>query len=948
MKDKTSTEYSRPLRYTVAGYVLLILIPILLGITLIHFFDNWRRTKEYYEYFRSYTESTLEQSILTVENAYTLYGDALDHQLSVVFEEFVQEYRDAEGNIHAIDLEELQERFGPRYDFYIINQDYTIIKTTYETDLGLDFSGFSNFRIFLDQLFESGEVVSPRITGETQTGTLRKYIYQASPDGEYILEVGMNSTGFSDLLENMDYTELAQRLSRGNSYVDLIRIFDGNGFLMGNVDVDVSDENREQVMNVILTEESQTLYDNFGRITRRLLFIQPPGISYEGELVRVVDILYNSDILNQRLFQSILFHGFLIMFALVAGVFISFFSSSRISRPIQRIVKDIEQIADGDLEHEIALETEDELKTLRNSIRKMITRLKDQMDVVKQYNTHLDSLVHDRTEKLQHANEALQKLTHELEDRVKQRTRELMDTNIELTHGIEEREHTEKLLRESEKDYREIVEYMQSGYYRMNLSGVIIMANSAFVHMLGFEEEQEVIGKNIQTFRGMNETEQHDFEKKLLMGKQFQQVKNRWRTKEGNPLIVKEHIYPRLDEEGTIEFYEGLVEDVTEQSLLEKQLVEAQKMEALGHLAGGIAHDFNNVLASISGAVQMVNLADNEEQLAEYTQMASEGLARAKSVTERLLTFTRYEHIETHAINCGEVLKNIKSIAEHTLPKEIETVVFDENSEKVMIGNEIQLQQVFINLCINAAAAMPGGGTIEIGITEKQHRVPKELQSTDFVTFYVRDYGIGMDEDTRRRVFEPFFTNRPDGSGTGLGLSVAYRIVQNHRGWIDLESAPGKGTVFYIGIPTDGSELEQEAEEPDESLEEIVEKEQTSGTILVVDDEIQLRRLMEKVLRKQGYSILTAIDGEDALEQFKTNQHAIDLVLTDIGMPKMGGVALIQKLKEIAPDQKILAVTGYIREEETGMLDQDSVMDVIQKPFDFKTLLSKVKSAIES
>ncbi|MBS1271799.1 MAG: Sensor kinase CckA [Candidatus Marinimicrobia bacterium] len=349
-------------------------------------------------------------------------------------------------------------------------------------------------------------------------------------------------------------------------------------------------------------------------------------------------------------------------------------------------------------------------------------------------------------------------------------------------------------------------------------------------------------------------------------------------------------------------------------------------------------------MATISGANQMLSLIIDDNSLEKYTNMIDSSIERGQTITDRMLTFTRSAEPEFQPISANSFLYDIEEVISHTLPKNIEIILDTYSENDLILGDKGQLQQVIMNLCINASDAMPEGGTLTLTITKPEPEIKEKHKPKDhreFLCLRVSDTGTGMDQETQEKIFEPFFTKKGPNKGTGLGLSVAQKIVTNHDGWIDVESAPGEGSTFCAGIPKPEKEIEPVDEE---ALEET-----PSGhgeLILVVEDEEPIRDLLTDLLRDYGYTVLSAQSGTKALDLFQENSEKIDLVLTDLGLPEMSGKRLAEKLLEISPDTPILAATGYIDKSEMQSLEEVGFIGVSHKPFDFQELLRKIARAL--
>lgn len=519
--------------------------------------------------------------------------------------------------------------------------------------------------------------------------------------------------------------------------------------------------------------------------------------------------------------------------------------------------------------------------------------------------------------------------------------------------GAFERARTEQALVESERNYRQIIENMQEGLFRIDASGTILMVNSRMAEILDCDSDDILVGQNVRDFHFFQSGSHDFFLNELLEKGRVINYDNQWLTKTGRKLFVRKSAHVVSDHSGNVLYYEGTVSDITEQKETEKQLLHAQKMESMGHIAGGIAHDFNNVMATISGAEQMLSvhlesfLPQDNNPLGKYLKMIESSIERGRTVTDRMLTFTRSDIPNFQPISAMKYLCEISEIAAHTLPKNVHIEVRSYEGNDRIVGDRGQLQQILMNLCINAADAMPAGGQLTLSLRSPQkqelstHNINPE---NTYLCIAVQDTGTGMDHETQRKIFDPFFTTKDPGKGTGLGLSVVYKIVQNHKGWIDVESVPGKGTAFTIGMP-----LVQETRENESKSNPGSTVQPGAGEkILVVDDEAAIRDLLVEVLVKNNYVVTAAENGQRALEIYEGKQEAFDLVITDLGLPELSGTELAKRIHKKRPNQCIIGSTGYIDPDEHTQLANYGFQYILQKPFQLNEVLHVVSKQIHS
>jgi two-component system, cell cycle sensor histidine kinase and response regulator CckA len=389
---------------------------------------------------------------------------------------------------------------------------------------------------------------------------------------------------------------------------------------------------------------------------------------------------------------------------------------------------------------------------------------------------------------------------------------------------------------------------------------------------------------------------------------------------------------------------QGVVMDVTEKELLEKQLQQAQKMEAIGTLAGGIAHDFNNLLMAMQGNTSLMLLdVDSSHPHYEKLKNIEQYVRRGAALTKQLLGFARGGKYEVRPTDLNELMMMSAKMFGRT-KKEITIQSKYQQDLWTVEVDQGQIEQVLLNLYVNAWQAMPGGGKLFIQtenvILDETYAKLFKLAPGKFVKITLIDSGVGMDELTIQRIFDPFFTTKEMGRGTGLGLASAYGIIKNHGGIIYVYSEIGEGTAFNIYLPASEKEIIREKE----PLEEIL---RATGTILLVDDEEMIIDVGRKMLEKLGCGVLIARNGKETFEVYEKNRDRIDIVILDMIMPGMGGGEIYDKLKEINPDIKVLLSSGYsINGRATEILDR-GCNGFIQKPFDMKKLSRSIWKIID-
>jgi signal transduction histidine kinase/ActR/RegA family two-component response regulator len=373
----------------------------------------------------------------------------------------------------------------------------------------------------------------------------------------------------------------------------------------------------------------------------------------------------------------------------------------------------------------------------------------------------------------------------------------------------------------------------------------------------------------------------------------------------------------------------------SEKNHLTQQLYRAQKMEAIGMLAGGIAHDFNNIMSITMMASSNASRVVTDSKLLRDLQIIQEAAERGTSITRQLLAFSRSNEITKIPVNVSDVVKQLYKMLSHSLPKEIDLNVDYSENDGHVLADSGQLYQVLLNMAVNAKDAMPNGGTLNIVVHKSDPgNLPEEVRVT------IQDTGTGIPLDIQEHIFEPFFSTKSIDKGTGLGLSMAKQIIDAHEGQIRLKSEPEKGTSFTVALP----KIVSKKKAVTQAQQEIHIGNQER--ILLVEDESTLRNILHKALNEFGYLVHEAENGQEAIKVFEKHKHQIDLVITDLGMPKMNGRELHKHIKMANPDMKVIIATGYLEQELKDQLIKAGVSEFINKPFNIKSILETIHNVL--
>jgi nitrogen-specific signal transduction histidine kinase/CheY-like chemotaxis protein len=388
--------------------------------------------------------------------------------------------------------------------------------------------------------------------------------------------------------------------------------------------------------------------------------------------------------------------------------------------------------------------------------------------------------------------------------------------------------------------------------------------------------------------------------------------------------------------------------DITEYKKLEEQLLQAQKMEAVGQLAGGVAHDFNNIMSAIIGyGYLMQRKLKSDDPLRDDVEQILESANRAADVTRNLLAFSRKQIMNVRPVNINDVIGKIEKLLSRLIGEDIEVSMFLAAQELVCMVDAGQIEQVLLNLATNARDAMPKGGnfTISTQLTKLDDVFINDQNpgaKREYALITVSDNGTGMRQEDIEKIFEPFYTTKETGKGTGLGLAMVYGIIKQHDGHITVQSELGKGTSFKICLPI----VHKEEGASKKGTVEVV-PESGTETILVAEDDEKLRKLSQIVLTQNGYRVILANDGEEAISKFIENQESIHLVLLDMVMPKKGGKEVYDEIRRIKPDIKVIFSSGYTAERLDSHLLLTENINLLTKPVSPKDLLTRVRGMLD-
>ena len=519
----------------------------------------------------------------------------------------------------------------------------------------------------------------------------------------------------------------------------------------------------------------------------------------------------------------------------------------------------------------------------------------------------------------------------------------------ELLHVTpQDQQVLEEVLRLSEMRYQALIENSADALALLGVDGAILYLSPAANKLLGFERD-EILGRKIYDL--IHEEYYEDvgkvFTEAISRPEVRLDIRARIRHKDGQWMYTEGTLTNLLHVPGVRALVNNF-RDITERKKLEQQFMQAQKMESLGTLAGGIAHDFNNVLGIVVGHATLLKRACNSCAVQRrHVDNIIKAANRGASLVRQLLTFACKDLLSFEIVQVNDLVSELTKLVACTFPKTVEFVMRLEEDLPEIRADSTQIHQALLNLFVNARDAMDGVGKLTlstrvVGASELPNNC-EAVASREYILIEVNDTGSGIDPAIRSRIFEPFFTTKDLGKGSGLGLSVVFGIVENHQGFIDVESDVGRGSSFKLYLPAQ-QRAKKVRKKGGASSAGI-----PRGTeiVLIMEDEDLLRELVESVLTDFGYTVLAAPNGEVGLEIFKREQDRIDLVMVDVGMPKINGWEVLSRIREMSSSMKSLVMTGYMDPHDSDVIQRSGAGDIILKPCDVGDILRKVREVLD-
>ncbi len=513
---------------------------------------------------------------------------------------------------------------------------------------------------------------------------------------------------------------------------------------------------------------------------------------------------------------------------------------------------------------------------------------------------------------------------------------------------ITERKKAEEALLKQQYFLQKAQEIGQMGFWELDIKKNELVWTDENCRIFGLPIGTELTYETFLHYVHPDDREHVDTEWKAALNKKPYDIEHRLLV-DGKVKWVREKAELEFNEKDECISATGFTQDITERRSTEEQLLQAQKMEAVGTLAGGVAHDYNNILTIIIGnaSLALMEVGKDSPLQNKIEEIITAG-ERAASLTSQLLAFSRKQVIQPKILDLNELLTNIEKMLGRLIEEDIELLMIPETALWRVEVDPGQMEQVIMNMVVNAKDAMPMGGkltieTANVDLDEsyfREHGI--EEQSGTYVVMAVSDTGTGMDEETQSHVFDPFFTTKDVGKGTGLGLSTVYGIVKQNKGFVWVYSEPEQGSTFKVYLPkVEGDAVLEERERT--SVGEV----DGSETVLIVEDDDSLRNLARKTLRNYGYKVLEAENGKDALRISKEHERPIDLMITDVVMPKMSGKETAERMQSLYPQMKVIYMSGYTDDAIARHRVLEPGLNFLEKPFSPKVLARKVRNVLD-
>lgn len=509
---------------------------------------------------------------------------------------------------------------------------------------------------------------------------------------------------------------------------------------------------------------------------------------------------------------------------------------------------------------------------------------------------------------------------------------------------------TVRELERSEQRYRSLVENIPDVVWSLDRDGRAEFVSAKIESVIGYTARETIEGHNRSRWDGCHPDDLPKLRaayETMVYACEPADIEYRRKHKNGSWVWLHMRGRPSLDDSGQLLRIEGVITDITKRRKLEEQLSRAQKLEAIGQLTGGVAHDFNNILSVILANTHfLLDALPASEASRDDVEEIKRAAERAATLTRQLLAFSRQQVLATADVDVNDIVSGMHKMLRRVISEDI-ALSIEPSAQRAMVhADSGQLEQVIMNVCVNARDAMPGGGTLCIA-TERVHIAPPNADGVprpgDYVRLSIRDTGTGMDEATKRQIFEPFFTTKGPARGTGLGLSTCYGIVVQSDGFIDVETAVGRGTTIHVYLP-----YVQHAPASVRAPRVAQATRRGDETVLLVEDDELLRKALQRALSAAGYTVLCAGTVADAMGLFAEVRNRLDLVLSDVVLPDQSGIALMDRVHDDAPSVKTMLMSGHT---DHALLERHTFRvgtTFLQKPFHLSTLTERVRETLDA
>jgi PAS domain S-box-containing protein len=657
----------------------------------------------------------------------------------------------------------------------------------------------------------------------------------------------------------------------------------------------------------------------------RLALFEP--ITAKGDVIGMIYLESDMKGLQSKLAQFALITSLVLLLTLLVAFLLSARLQRLISEPILDLVRIVRAVAqDKNYSIRVAQRGTDEIGVLIDRFNEMLSQI-------------------------QQRDAALQSARDGLEVRVAERTDELAKSNKALLIENTERKKADESLREAEAKYRGLFENAIEGIYQSTPDGRYLAVNAALARIYGYERPEEMTGDitDIQTQIYLDPSLRERFKKEIDFAGVVRGLEYQVRRRDGSALWISESARAVRRPDGAVSHYEGFVEDISQRKRIETKLLQSQKLETVGKLAGGIAHEFNSILTAIIGQSELL-LSDlpEESPLLKNASEISQAAGRAATLTRQLLAYGRKQILQPEILDLNRAIANMEGMLHNLMGGDVKTRIVPAPGLHAVKVDAGQVQQVIVNMALNAREAMPNGGqltleTANVSFDEDSVGRYLDMKPGEYVVVAITDTGAGMTEEVKTRLFEPFFSTKGVGQGTGLGLSTCYGIVKQTGGHINVYSEPGRGSTFKVYLP-------RADPEPKIPVQRLAAPDLPRGTetILLVEDDPALREMAGTLLKRLGYKVWAAANGVEALSlKQERGISYVDLLFTDVVMPHMSGKELADRVRVLYPHTKILFTSAYT---ENAIVDQGVLnkgVALLQKPFTPSALARKVREVLD-